>query len=121
MQQVLWAEVILKAAAGIALLLAPLSLISIFGLQKIESGFWPRLLGAASLGIAAGIWVGLRLPQARGAIGPAGLIAINLATASAMLASLVLAGAAPSRRGKFLVAATAILLLGLAFIEIAHV
>ena len=120
MQQILWADIIVKAGAGLALLIAPLTLITITGLAKPETGFWPRLVGGTSLGIAAGVWLGLAFPQVRGAIGPAGLIPINLLAASALLAPLILGSAAPTRRGKLLLSACVVLLLILAFLEIAH-
>jgi hypothetical protein len=120
-QQILWAEIFLKAAVGMALMIAPLTLIAVVGIAKPEAGFWPRLLGGVSLGIATGVWIGLAFPQAHGAIGPAGLIPINLFAASALLGPLILNRAAPTRRGKLFLAACAVLLLALAFLEIAHV
>lgn len=120
MQQILWVEIILKTVAGGLLFLAPLTTATLLGLERPNTGFWPRVLGAVSLGIAAGIWIGLQVPTARGAIGPAGLIALNFATAAALIAPLILGTAAPSRRGKLVVVIAAILLLALAFLEIAH-
>jgi hypothetical protein len=119
-QQILWAEIFLKAVAGAILVIAPLTAIAVAGLQKPDQGFWPRVLGAMLLGVAAGIWIGLQFPSAKGAIGPAGLIPINLLAAAALLAALVLGGAAPTRRGRLFIAAAGMLLLALAFLEIAH-
>lgn len=121
MQQILWAEIVLKAVSGAALIIAPLTLLSFLGLDRPATSFWPRLLGAVSLGLAAGIWMGLRFPDAKGALGPAGLIPINLFTAAALLASLGLGHAAPKRRGTMAVAAATLLLFALALLEIAHV
>ncbi|WP_041320124.1 hypothetical protein [Hyphomicrobium denitrificans] len=121
MQQILWAEIVIKAITGGLLVFAPLTALAFLGLERPNTGFWPRLLGAVTLGIAAGIWIGLQFPEARGAIGPGGLIAINLAVAGALIAPLILGKAAPSRRGKFIVAFSATLLLVLSFLEIAHV
>ena len=45
----------------------------------------------------------------------------NFAAAGALIAPLILGKAAPSRRGKLVIAASAVLLLALAFLEIAHV
>jgi hypothetical protein len=120
-QQILWTEIVLKAFAGAALIIAPLTLLSFLGLYRPATGFWPRLVGAISLGLAAGIWLGLQFPDAKGTLGPAGLIPINLFTAAALLASLVLGHAAPKRRGTMVVAATTLLLFALALLEIAHV
>jgi hypothetical protein len=121
LQQILWVEIVLKAAIGAALVTVPLTVISLAGLQRPETGFWPRLLGALVLAVATSVWIGIRFPEARGAIGPAGLIPINLYAAAAMLAPLVLGRAAPTRWGRLLIAVGAALLLGLAFVEIAHV
>ena len=120
-QQILWAEIFLKTAAGALLVIAPLTAISLAGLQRPETGFWPRLLGAVTLAVATGIWVGLQFPSAHGPIGPAGLLPINLFAAAALIAPLILGTATPSRRGKLFIAASAVLLLALAFLEIAHV
>lgn len=121
MQQLLWFEVILKAAAGLTLFVIPLTAIRIVGMQRPENGFWPRLLGAVVLAIAAGVFITLQYPQARGGIGPAGLVPINLAGAAAMIAPLVMGSAAPTLRGKVFVGLKAVVLLVLAFLEIAHI
>jgi len=120
-QQILWAEIFIKAIAGGLLFLAPLTTSTLLGLERPSTGFWPRLLGAMTVGIAAGVWIGLQFSAARGAIGPGGLIAINFATAAALIAALILGTAAPSRRGKLVIVIVAVLLLALAFLEIAHV
>lgn len=120
MQQILWAEIVIKAAIGTVLLLIPLIALRVAGLQKPDAGFWPRLAGALTLSIAASIWMGISHPDARGSIGPAALVVINLTTAAMLVAALVLGAAAPTRRGKLIVAAGAALLLSLGFLEIAH-
>lgn len=121
MQQILWAEIITKAVIGALLVIAPLTSASALGLQRPDRGFWPRLLGGLTLGIAAGVWIGLKFPNVRGAIGPGGLIPINFAAAAMLIAPLILGHAAPSRRGKLIIVLCAVALLALAFLEIAHV
>lgn len=121
MQQILWLEVFLKAAAGLTLLLVPLTSIRVAGMYRPENGFWPRLVGGVVLGIAAAVYISLQFPGARGGLGPAGLIPINLAAAAAMIAPLIMGTAAPSRRGKLFILVNAIVLLTLAFLEIAHI
>lgn len=120
MQQILWAEIVIKAIAGLVLLIVPLSAILIAGLTRPVTGLWPRLVGALSLAIAASILIGLEYPASRGSVGPAALVPINLLSAAVLIAALVMGTAAPTRRGKFLVAASAISLTLLAFLEIAH-
>jgi hypothetical protein len=119
-QQILWIEIITKALVGVTLVIAPLTVASILGLQRPETGFWPRLLDGLTLGVAAGVWVGLKFPNAHGSLGPGGLIPINLFAASALIIPLILGSAAPTKRGKLCIAVLALLLLALAFLEIAH-
>jgi hypothetical protein len=118
--QILWAEIFLKSVVGLALVIAPTTLIALAGMQRPTSGFWPRLLGAVVLAVAAGVWIGLQFPVVRGPIGPAGLVPINLFAAAALLGPLILGKSAPTRRGKLFVAASAALLLSLGLLEIAH-
>jgi len=120
-QQILWVEIAIKAVIGSVLLLVPLIALRLSGIQKPDTGFWPRLTGALVLAIAASTWMGLAYPQARGSIGPAALVAINLISGATLLAALVMGAAAPTRRGKLIVAAGAVVLLALGFLEIAHV
>ncbi len=120
MQQILWAEITIKASIGLILLLAPLSALALTGIERPATGLWPRLTGALTLAIAFSIWFGLQYPQARGSIGPAALVPINLISAAVLIAALVLGAAASTRRGKLAVALGAIVLLALGFLEIAH-
>ena len=120
MQQLLWFEVAIKAAAGLILVLVPLTAIRITGLQRPENGFWPRLLGAVVVGLAAAVFITLNFPEARGGLGPAGLIPINLCGAGALIAPLIMGTAAPTRRGRLFILTIAVVLLALSFLEIAH-
>jgi hypothetical protein len=120
-QQLLWFEVVLKSVAGLVLVLLPLTALRFVGMQRPETGFWPRLLGGIVLGIAAGVFITLRFPEARGGIGPAGLVAVNLAGAAMLIAPLIMGTAAPTRRGRAVIVLGAVTLLALAFLEIAHV
>jgi len=120
-QQILWAEIAIKSAIGAVLLIGPLVALTIVGIQKPDSGLWPRLVAALTLAIAASIWIGLQFPNARGSIGPAALVPINLITAAVLIAALVIGSAAPTRRGKIVVAFAASVLVTLAFLEIAHI
>lgn len=85
MQQILWFEIILKGLLGTGLFLVPGTLAAIAGLHRIENQFWPRIAGALLIGLAACILVQSEATSAKGAIGPAGLVAINLAGASGLL------------------------------------
>lgn len=120
MQQILWTEIAIKAVAGLVLLLVPLSALAVTGLARPTTGLWPRLTGALLLAIAASIWIGLEYPSARGSIGPAALVPLNLFPAAVLIAALVMGTAAPTRRGKLVLGLGAITLTLLAFLEIAH-
>lgn len=120
MQQILWFEIILKSVTGLTLLLMPLTAARAVGLDHPGSAVWPRLLGALLVGIALGVLITLLLPNARGGIGPAGLIPINLMGAALLIAPMVMGTAAPTRRGRAFVVVNALTLLALAFLEIAH-
>lgn len=120
MTQIAWFEVVFKGALAGALVLCPLTTLRLLGLHRDTVRFWPRLAGLLLAGIAAGTAIPLILPAARGGIGPAGNIAINLFAASGLLSSLVWGSAAPFRRGRLTVLALGLMLLALAFLEIAH-
>lgn len=111
---------VLKLAAGCVLVLLPLTTSRVLGLPKPERGLWHRLLGAVLLGIAGAIYLEGRLPQSSG-LGLAGLVVINLAAVAILFSSLVLNLGASTGRGRTILALTALLLLGLSLLEIAHV
>ena len=83
MQQLLWFEVILKASAGLTLLLIPLTAIAVSGMQKPETGFWPRLLGAVVLAIAIGVFLTLQtaMPLMRGNAQGGSIVVVSSASA----------------------------------------
>ena len=78
------------------------------------------MTGFLLIGIAAATLVSLLSPSTRGGLGPGGLVAINLAAASGLIAPLVWGTAAPVRRGRLLLVIATLTLLTLAFLEIAH-
>lgn len=119
MQQLLWIETILKLAAGVLLLTAPLMLAGILGLQRPANGFWPRLLGALLVGLAAATFIEARLPGSRG-LGLAGSLVINLVGAGVVAAELVMGSAAPSGRGRLVLWLLVLLLALLSVAEIMY-
>lgn len=121
MQQILWFEVVMKSMLGLALLLLPLTVARIAGFERPPTAFWPRLVGCGGLGVAAAVFIGLHFPDARGGLGPAGLVAINLGAAAGLLVPLIMGHAAPTRRGRLLILATMLALVALGFVEIAHI
>lgn len=120
MTQLAWFEVVFKGVLGAALVLFPFTMLRLFGLHRDGQRFWPRLTGLLMAGMAAGTAIPLLLPAAKGGIGPAGNIAINLFVASGLLSSLVWGTAAPFRRGRLTILVLGLVFLTLAFLEIAH-
>lgn len=120
MQQLLWLETLLKLASGALLVLAPLTIIKLLGLPPAASAFWPRLLGAALLGIGAATYIEGAWDGSRG-LGMAGLIVINLAGAAALAVSALFGGGAQTRRGALAQWSLVVALVVLVLFEIAHV
>jgi hypothetical protein len=119
-QQLLYAEVLLKGSIGIVLLLTPLSALRALGLHRPDTGFWPRLLGAALLGLAIASFLQGYLPKG-GGLGLAGSVAVNFTAAIVLLVHLILGVAAPSARGRWSLWAAFAILAGLALLEVAWV
>lgn len=118
-QQFLWIEACLKLAGGLALVTAPRVLAQLLGLPSADDRFWPRLLGAVLIGLAAASLIESRSPGA-GGLGLAGSIAINLAGAAMIGALLILRRAGNTRRGRLVLCLIAALLAILSLVEIAY-
>ncbi len=120
LQQLLWTEVFLKGSLGIILAVAPGRAAAILGLPSVGNAFWPRLTGALLIGITAALLLQGSLPITK-MITPAGLIVINLSSATMLISMLVLGKAATTRRGNALLwVATAGLTL-LSLVEISFI
>jgi hypothetical protein len=118
--ELLWLEAVLKLAAGGLLLLFPRTLARALGLPPVGETFWPRMLGAIVLGLAAATVLEGHT-AGRNGLGLAGHVAINLSVALAIVALLILGRAGTAKRGRFLLAVTAIGLAVLALFELAYV
>jgi hypothetical protein len=117
-QQLLWIETLLKLVAGVVLVVMPAATIRLLGLASAQTGFWPRLLGAVLIGMAAASFLEGSVRGSRG-LGLGGSILINL-TVAAVLASLqVLERGSRTRRGAIMVWITVGALVGLSLVEIA--
>ena len=116
-EQLLWIEACLKLAGGLALTVAPRTLARLLGLPSADQPFWPRLLGALLIGLAAASLLEARM---QGGLGLAGSIAINLAGAAMIGALLILGRAGNTRRGRSLLWLIAGALVFLGLVEIAH-
>jgi hypothetical protein len=117
-QRLLLAEMVLKGALGLVLLIAPRLAARTAGLPADGAGLWLRLAGGLLLGIAGAILVeGLKGPG-RG-VPLSAIIAVNLGAAGGLAAALAVAPPA-TRRGTAVLWLAILLLLGLGFVEIAH-
>jgi len=117
-QQLLWIETLLKLVSGFMLAVAPMSAIKLFGLPRTDTGFWPRLLGAVLIGLAAAMFLEARTADSQG-LGLAGCVVVNLSGAAMMATLLVMDAGPPSVRGRGLLWLVVILLLVLSITEIA--
>ena len=118
--KLLFVEAVLEFGFGLLLLLVPVTLCRVLGLHPSDAGFWPRFVGALLIGIAVATALRDHLPAGTG-IGLAGHAAINFSIAIALLVHFMLGTAAPTKRGRALLAALALALTGLALVEIAYV
>jgi hypothetical protein len=119
--QLLWLETLLKIGSGLALVLAPVTLIRMLGLPSPGPGaaLWPRLLGATLIGCGAAAYIEGAWTGSRG-LGLAGLVLINFITSGTLAAAMMLGGGAPTRRGTFVLWAIVVFLFVLARVEMAH-
>jgi len=116
--QLLWLETLLKLLAGLPLLLAPTATARLLGLPLPGSTLWPRLLGAALVGLAAASYMQGALGSGRG-LGFAGAMVINLVAAATIAAMLIMRRANTTTRGVFVLWTVAAILALLSFFELA--
>jgi hypothetical protein len=119
LQQLLWIETLLKLAAGIALVLVPMSAIKVLGLPPAGSAFWPRLLGAVLLGLAGALYLEGSTPGASG-LGLGGCLIVNFAAVTMLTVLMVFNGGPQSSRGRVAVWGLVVLLAWLSVLEIAN-
>ncbi|KAB2847285.1 MAG: ABC transporter permease [Hyphomicrobiaceae bacterium] len=118
--QILTIEALLRGALALILILAPKSTILALGLPRSEGTFWPRLLGAVFAGMAAAAYVEGHFKLQSG-LGLGGAVAINFATAFAILTALVVGGLDIPRRGRLVLWVGGAALVVLALFELAAV
>lgn len=121
--QLLWLETLLKGSIGLMMLMMPITSAKLAGLPHGNSAFWPRLFGAALLGIAAAFavegYTQLNANISARGLGLGGAIAINLVTVLSLIGTLIFKGVT-TRRGLLLLWSFILLLVLLMLFEIAH-
>lgn len=120
MDQLLLIETFLKLAAGLVLVATPLTAAGVLGLDRPATGFWPRLLGAVLIGLAAATFIEERLPGSHG-LSLGGSVAVNFIAAFVLVGTLVMKTGAPTRRGRLVLALMAAVLGVLGLVELAYV
>lgn len=118
MSQILLLETLVKLVCGLALVVAPLSVIKLLGLPCPPTGFWPRLTGSLLIGLAAATFIELKLPGSHG-LGLYGLIAINLIAVAVLVGMSIANAGASTRRGEAVLWISVAIVMTLALAEIA--
>lgn len=117
MEQLLWAETLLKGTIGICLLMAPKIIVRLFSLPDTISAFWPRLTGSILLGLALVIFMsGAKIID--DGIGLGGLAVLNYCAAAVLISSRWGSSSPTGQRGGTLLAYLAIGLCLLATAEL---
>ncbi|MCH9766048.1 MAG: hypothetical protein K0U34_08670 [Alphaproteobacteria bacterium] len=117
-EQLLWVETLIKGTIGLCLVLSPKLVVRLFALPETPTGFWPRLTGGVLLGLAITIFLsGAQLIT--DGIGLGGLAIVNFSAATILLMQDLRPSPAPKRQRRTLLGWLALLLAGLAVLEIA--
>lgn len=111
---------LLKGAAGLVLIVAPAATARLLGLPSAGSGFWPRLLGAALIGIAAAAAIEGRFRGSVG-LGLGGAMAINFIAAGTIASLLILGRVTELVRGRVVLWGVTVLLSLLGVVQIFYV
>jgi hypothetical protein len=119
MLYVLWTELAVKLVGGTILLLFPQTAIKVLGLPRTDTPFWPRLLGAVLLGMAAANFMDASVRLGHG-LSLGGSFVINTVSAFTLGAMLAFKQGPPARRGRLILWALVAVLTGLALVELNH-
>ncbi len=119
MVQLLWIELVMKLAGGVLLLALPLTTIRVLGLPRSETAFWPRLLGAVLIGLAAATFMDASVRFGHG-LGLGGSFTINIISALTLAAILTLQKGPTPLRGRIVLWGLVVVLIVLAFAQIPY-
>lgn len=110
----------MKLAGGLVLVTLPLTAIKVLGLPSAGTAFWPRLLGALLIALAAATFMDVSVRLGHG-LSLGGSMVINLVSGLTLMAMLVMKQGAASWRGQAVLWALVVAVLGLALVEIAYI
>ena len=102
LDQILWFDALLKLAAGLPLAILPQAAIAVFGLPRVQNGFYARLFGAVLVGLALAVIVEGRSGHTQAGLGPGGALAINITGGVFLIGQVVLGRSDMSMRGRLL-------------------
>ena len=110
-------DAVINLVLGVLLVVFPGHLVSALGIPSTEVAFYPSILGAVLFGIG----IALLIERARGGsgLGLAGAVSINLCGGAALIAWLLFGSLSVPARGRLLLWALAVLLVGLSSLELA--
>ncbi len=121
--QLLWLETLLKGGIGLVMLFVPITAAKVAGLPHGNTAFWPRLFGAALLGIAAAFavegYTQLNPKVTASGLGLGGAIMINFITVLSLIGTIIFKGVT-TRRGLLLIWSLSLMLTFLMLFEIAN-
>ena len=102
LDQILWFDALLKLAAGLPLAILPKATVAVFGLPRVQNGFYVRLLGAVLVGLAVAIIAEGRSGHTQAGLGPAGALSVNIAGGIVLIGQIVFGRSDLTFRGRLL-------------------
>ena len=115
----LFIDGVINIALGIFLLFFPLGTARLLGIPGSDTDFYPTILGAVLFGIGIALLIErFGASKSTRGLGLGGAIAINFCGGIALLVWLVVGSLAVPRKGSILLWTIAILVIGIALIEL---
>ena len=119
LDQILWINALLCLTGGTLLFTIPKISISVLGLPGTNQYFYPRLLGAALLGVGGAIIIERMGPNSLG-LGAGGALAVDIAAATTLALQLIAGRTGMAVRGRILLWLVVLVLAILGFALLAY-